>query len=157
MKAPLDEQAGPPVDVQIENQESNNVMPMNKVENQPIQSNTNNYNIPSEQYNSNTYCLSRIFIVYMVQTLLSDLCCKIGMLNKTDYYFPTIIVVLIAVTLLGAVRGYDKCEQNIVCGIMVFIYFFIFKLIFYVFFYYIIYKIEIQNLFNKRRNTILFR
>ena len=152
MEDRLNEQPGPPVEVQIEDQEPNNVIPMNKVEDQPVQSGTNNY-IPPNQYSDNTYCLSKIFIVYIVQTLLSVLCCKLGILNKTEYYLPTLIFILIAVTLLGAVRGYDKWDQNNICGIMLIIYFFVFKICFYIFFYYIIYKIGIQNLFNMRTET----
>ena len=150
MEVPLEQQAEPQIVVDIDNQGSNNIIPIDKMENQSIQSSTNNFDISP---NYNLYCLSKIFIVYMVQTLISDFFSKIGILNKTEYYLPTIIVIIFAVSLLGTVRGYDNCEHNIICGIFLFIYFFLFKIIFYIFFYYIVYKIEIQNLFNKRTET----
>ena len=91
----------------------------------------------------------KILIVYSIQTGIYFILCKNKMISSKQVAGgPEVSFVLMGVSLLVIVKGYDgRYSYSKCCSDLLFIYFFIFKIYFFMYLFYIVEVIDISTLY----------
>ncbi len=124
-----------------ENESNNLVVPMI---NQDKDSLADNYLSGKQR----TYGLFKIFIIFLVQTAVYIVFCKVPIMTKTTGLpVPIVILLLLGLFLSVAIKCYDGKYDNFSCSIFLYVFFFIYKTYFFIFIYFIVKKIDVKNVY----------
>ena len=129
---------------QNDNQIDNPIIPMNQQQNQA----DSDY-LP-EITTDRTYGFIKIFIIFIVQTIIQTVFCKLKFFkagDKDTLIWTIIIFCVIATLVLLSIRGYDGKYDSDCCAIFVFILFCVFKIGFFMLIYYIVDYITVSHFY----------
>ena len=129
---------------QNDNQIDNPIIPMNQQQNQ-----TDSDYLP-EITTDRTYGFIKIFIIFIVQTIIQTVFCKLKFFkagDKDTLIWSVIIFSVIATLVLLSIRGYDGKYDSDCCAILVFILFCVFKIGFFMLIYYIVDYITVPHFY----------
>ena len=103
---------------------------------------------------NSTYCFSKIFIIFIIQTIIQTVFCKIKFFISEDIRTYWFFGLLTSVVFFLIREGFNIESNSIRCAISIFILLCVFKILFFIIIYYIVDYFKIKHFYRVNEDDL---